>query len=114
MIDFLKSILRDTIVECGDDYVGLWVIVKRIRDKKTFSDIEVFFYSMKIVDQILENPEILAGQYEGDQFYEWSIPKNKIISRIEREWTDLGRDPTLGEIVWFVGTWARQIGYAFN
>jgi hypothetical protein len=114
MMDFLTQILHDTIVECGDDYVGLWVIVKLIRDKKTLSDSTVFSYSMEIVEHILEHPEIVAGQYEGDEFREWDMPKDKIIERIEREWAALGRDPTLGEIVWFVGAWARRLGYAFN
>jgi hypothetical protein len=29
------------------------------------------------------------------------MPPQEVIARIEAEWTGLGRDPNIGQIVWF-------------
>jgi len=113
MTDYLASILRDITVECDVDYVGIWEIVGRLRWLKLSNEI-VFNDSMFIIGRLLENPGIIVGQFANKKFCKWEMKKGDIITKIEREWVDLGRDPDLGEIVWFVGPWAKDLDYPFK
>jgi hypothetical protein len=36
-------------------------------------------------------------------FVAWSLSAEEAVRRIEREWATLGEEPSLGDIVWFVG-----------
>ena len=40
--------------------------------------------------------------YDKNGFEIWQMRPEDVSARIESEWKHLGRDPTLGEIVWFV------------
>jgi hypothetical protein len=38
---------------------------------------------------------------DGRQFVAWGLPPDQAVSRIEREWAALGREPDIGEVAWF-------------
>jgi hypothetical protein len=42
------------------------------------------------------------GETYRDGFKRWELSLSAILARIEREWGELGNDPTIGDIGWFV------------
>jgi hypothetical protein len=108
----LTSIARDFLTECGEDYVGLWSLVWQIRRAGMADDSAVMNAALAVVTPLLKERKISAGQFVGRElcssrlvdkhgFEEWKMDPQHVVARIEKEWTQLGRDPGLGEIVWF-------------
>ena len=95
----------------ANDHVGLWSLVKRIRRAgaaddsnilKTTQDLILPFLSEGaiIAGQLVRDDEFHASRLEGYEFHQWNMPPQEVIARIEAEWTGLGRDPNIGQIVW--------------
>jgi hypothetical protein len=57
----------------------------------------------RVVKNLLESGLVVAGWPTPDScgFIPWSLTTNETLARIEAEWDALGRDPTIGGIVWF-------------
>ena len=101
MVD-LESVTRDVIAECGDDYVGLWSIIRRVRGAGVTDYPQLRTATIRLLRELLRDRKIEAGQFQNEVFDRWHAPHEQVLERIEREWLDLGREPTLGDIVWFV------------
>lgn len=111
-----KWVIRDILLEAQEDYVGLWSIVRRIRETKIADDSNILPVTLEVLDELLSTKDIVAGNFGSTRYPEtlspptfvkhdfhiWSIPKTQIINEIDREWKTLGRDPILGEVVWIV------------
>ena len=106
-IDDIKQVI---IVECGEDHVGLWLILSRV--KKEFVRMgrdTVRATTMNIVREILRDDSIRAGQFVMHEtetskrynFVEWGLSREETVARIERAWDELGKEPNIGDIVWF-------------
>ena len=98
----LIPIAQQVRAECREDYVGLWSIVRRIRGAGVADRSSVIEITLALLRQLLSEGEIIAGQFADRKFHEWKAPPQEIIAKIESEWTNLGRDPDIGEIAWFV------------
>jgi hypothetical protein len=99
----LVSAAKEIRDECGRDYVGLWwlpgTILQHIPDS---TEAERKQLSLEIVEALLADPKITVGQFRDRVFQPWSLQPAEAYNRISREWCDLGREPNLGEICWFV------------
>ncbi|MEM9539294.1 MAG: hypothetical protein AAGA60_07250 [Cyanobacteria bacterium P01_E01_bin.42] len=101
------DIRNSVILECGEDYVGLWSIIWQFREiGREQNPLERKKKTMRLIKELLEEDLIKAASFsnEKQEFQTWNVPVNEILARIEREWDDLGREPDLWEIVWFTGT----------
>jgi hypothetical protein len=38
---------------------------------------------------------------DGRHFVPWELRADQALSRIEKEWSTLGREPDIGEVAWF-------------
>jgi hypothetical protein len=107
----LKSELFE---ECKDDHVGLWSIIWQVRhaiNDGTFpgpgsdrSDPkEVRRLSLQMARELLESGHVQAGfpTPDGRGFVPWQLSSAEVLARIEREWDSLGREPNIGDVVWF-------------
>ena len=108
----LLLLRRTSLPNAANDHVGLWSLVKRIRRAgaaddsnilKTTQDLILPFLSEGaiIAGQLVRDDEFHASRLEGYEFHQWNMPPQEVIARIEAEWTGLGRDPNIGQIVWF-------------
>lgn len=85
-------------------YVCLWDLVSSVRSElPEADDRRVKDAVLAMIDQGLRRHEADAGlgAVPGGLESVWSEPVDQIVDRIRREWDELGRDPTPGEIVWF-------------
>ena len=101
-INNLISIELQILAECREDYVGLWSIVRRIRSANAVNHSKVIETTLTLLTQLLSEGRIIAGQFVDHTFHEWKMRPQEVIAKIEHEWTSLGHDPDIGEIVWFV------------
>lgn len=89
--------------ELDDDFVGLWELVIRVRNRvPELDDRQVQDAVLAIVEHGLRRHEAYAGlgAAVGGLESVWPDPVDQIIERIRREWDALGRNPNPGEIVW--------------
>ena len=104
----LEEILKSVLAECAYDDMGLWSIIFRVNGGayawySTLPD-RVRWETMKIVNDLLSNELIEAGNPKGPTFVRFSLSVQEIIDYIESEWDKLGRTPDVGEICWFRAT----------
>ncbi len=102
----LNEIKNDFIKECHDDHVGLWVILWLARrlfpgaSSEKLKDI-----TLLIVREVLEDEQagIVAGKPspDGRSFVPWSTTTDETVRKIDEKWKALGREPNIGDIVWF-------------
>lgn len=101
----LAKVKKELLVECEEDHVGLWSIIRHLRI--TFGENldadRVRAAVMEIVADLLRSGTVKAGfpAPDGRGFEPWDLSPGAVIARIEAEWDALGREPTIGDIVWF-------------
>jgi len=100
-MDNLRNVKLEIIVECREDYVGLWSIIRRVRNVGISSDSIVMETTLQLLLQLLSCEKLVAGQIHSENFEIWKSSPQEIISRIKDEWIALGRSPNIGEIAWF-------------
>ena len=94
------------LAECKEDFVGLWGLVKDIREAEDVEPSAVRETTLGLLCRLLSQDKIVAGEFDEVKpneyvFRRWEMTPNEIVIRIGNEWSKLGRDPGLGEIVWF-------------
>ncbi|GFZ94127.1 hypothetical protein CYANOKiyG1_04810 [Okeania sp. KiyG1] len=100
----------DYIIEGTEDYVGLWQIIGRFREKfPQANSQEIKLMTLEATREILETGFMEIGMFEyvdknNLEYQIWNLDIEGIINRIEREWDELGRIPSLGEIAWLITT----------
>jgi hypothetical protein len=57
-----------------------------------------------VVREAVREGRVVAGRFidrdeETRMFIPWQLPADEVVARIEAEWSTLGRDPNLGDIV---------------
>lgn len=101
MLEELKS---QYLVEAQEDYVGLWRLTSSLRERYGISDPnEVRQLTLQLVRELLAaGMEAVDLPSEGSGCTPWPDQNhNHVLERIEREWYALGREPNIGDIVWF-------------
>ncbi len=106
-MDNADSVFKGIVDECHEDYVGLWVVVKDVRSAIPDPQANIVDLTLSLIKRLLLEGDIVAGNFNTEvdnDFHEWELPLDELIGRIRREWKELGRDPNIGEIVWFTAS----------
>jgi hypothetical protein len=101
-----RDMLSRLIAEAQEDEIGLWLIIATLRNDLQVTDPALIrSKTLDCVRELLESGEVVAGYYKTDAggIESWDMPIAKIVSRIDREWDELGHEPNIGDIVVFVG-----------
>ena len=96
-----EQVVADLRAECSDDYVGLWEVVRLLRDGGMGSA-ESAERIVAVVAALLDDPEITIGQFADGTFREWPGNAQDRVARLERELVALGRTPDIGDVAWLV------------
>jgi len=105
----LEAIKRGLVEEAEADVVGLWAVLWDVRQTMPFlTSIEARRATLDIVREALGEAQVVAGHFADRDddtavFVPWHLSTEEIVARIEREWVSLGREPSAGDIAWFVG-----------
>jgi hypothetical protein len=110
----LQSFVSSFAHECKDDFVGLWSILWE--SKRAFPEIggpETRAVTLQIVRGLLESGQVAVGDFDSQRrFAPWpaTSPLDATIAELERRWTELGRDPDIGDCAWFTQASADRPG----
>jgi hypothetical protein len=98
------DVLDSLAEECQTDHLGLWEIVDAVRlDLGTTTAPEVRAVTLRLVHRLLSERQMQVGHPapDGRHFISWGLSPDQAVSRIEKEWSNLGREPNIGELAWF-------------
>jgi hypothetical protein len=98
------EVLASLVEECREDHVGLWRIVNAARfDLGSVNPTETRALTLRLARSLLAEPGMQVGfpAPDGRHFVPWDLPPDLALSRIEKEWSALGREPNIGEVAWF-------------
>jgi hypothetical protein len=100
------STRNSVLMECDEDYVGLWSILRDIyRDNLNIDSLKARRKTLDLIKELMQDKLIQPGMFTGNANFElWKLSPQETITRIEAEWDALGREPNIGEIVWFITT----------
>lgn len=99
----IDEFVAGCLAEIEDDYLGLWVIVGRVRQSlKVASDSEVRWYTLQIVRALIRQGLWPMDYLKTGIVYWAESDENSIIARIKEEWSAQKIDPNLAQpICWF-------------
>ncbi len=113
----LERLKREVLRECKEDHVGLWSIIWQLRyalndgnyplpEEDKANPAEVRRLTLEVVRDFLESGLVHAGfpTVDGRGFTPWRLPPAEVLARINAGWDALGREPNIGDIVWFTTT----------
>jgi hypothetical protein len=98
------DVLESLVEECHEDHVGLWEVVNAVQfDLGSTDPSETRALTLGLVQRLLQERGMQVGHPtpDGRHFVPWDLPPDQAVSRIEREWSALGREPDIGEVAWF-------------
>ena len=95
-----ERVVEDIVIDCKEDYVGLWVIAGTLKVAGE-ADLTLMESSIEVIREVSRRISLEYGQFEERGFIPWDISLEDLLHRVRSEWVELGRKPTLGDIVWF-------------
>ena len=109
----LQNIHQEILMLCADDYTGLWLVVRTIsKDAYPLDAMPdwVRQQALKVIKDLLQTELVEVGNFEAEsfKFQPLLLSAEETISYIQREWDELGRAPTIGDICWFRATPAGE------
>lgn len=105
-MDIPPQFLDEIIEEAKADEVGLWFIIAGVRDDLGVNQPALLkAITLQVVNHILTSGAVVAGYYKphGAGIEVLKLEPERVVSRIEEEWNQLGREPDIGESVVFIG-----------
>ena len=99
MTRFLE-LAEDLRLECQEDHVGLWRVVACLRAEGVTDPMERRKEALAVAEYLLA-AGVEAGQFYGQEWQAWSLDPGAALKRIADGWKALGREPDLGDVVWF-------------
>lgn len=104
MINKFENIINSYKQGASEDNIGLWNIINSI--EKTFkpSDAnELMELTLDIIqDMLADGFQAGDSEYSETGYIPWKIQNTDyVINRIRTEWLALGREPNIGDIVYF-------------
>jgi hypothetical protein len=99
-----EDVLEALVEECREDHVGLWRVLNAVRfDLGPKGPTEAQAMTLQLVRSLLRERGMQVGHPapDGRHFVSWGLSPEQAVSRIEREWRALGREPNIGEVAWF-------------
>lgn len=116
--DKIDTVKRVLVEEAQSDVVGLWAVLWQVKTElPSLTTEEAKVATLEVVRDALSREEVIVGEFreEGGEtisFVPWQMSVTDAVRRIGAEWGVLGRDPSLGEIAWFVAP--RLLPLAMN
>jgi len=96
--------LSDALLEAiADDYTGLWETIHIVARHHNRAVEEPVLKEdvLDAIQELLDQGSIRAGSVEVDgTFTPWTLSSDASMTRIREEWSKLGRQPNIGDIVW--------------
>jgi hypothetical protein len=99
----LEAIKKEVLQECDEDHVGVWNVIRDVKEFMPHADSAMIQeVTVSVLNELLQHNMIAAG-YPTDEgkFVIWQVPASLVIEHIKKQWLCLGRDPDIGEVVWF-------------
>src|SRR5262249_231990 len=103
-MDARSELKAHLLAESKEDHTGLWYVLTNVeRDLHPEGPAQARRITLDLVRELLESGQLRAGfpTLDGRGFVPWTLSPAEALARIEREWDALGREPTIGDIVWF-------------
>ena len=100
----LDKICDDFLREARNDYVGLWQVINAVeRDLKPTSVEERQRLTLEVIKRLIARGlQAVDLEASGSGCRPWSDQNvESVVRRINAEWKTLGREPSIGDIVWF-------------
>ena len=107
----LSAVERDLLAEGLEDVVGVWEVIRRVRQEcPGLSAEEVRRTTLHTVKQLLDQRLIDVGGAlrEDGTLTPWDVSVEEALARIDAAWTELGREPDVWDIGWLVTTEAGE------
>lgn len=101
-----KALQAQWVAEASESDLGLWWLARDVQENLggDASDEETRAWTLRLLQPLLRSGEITAVDLLPDGgFVRWPGNVDEQVERIDAEWRALGRQPTLGEVVWFIG-----------
>jgi hypothetical protein len=101
----LKSLQNEWELLAKDNDMGVSWLVEDLEELLgDLTSDEMCTTTIEALLPLLEGKKLFAVDLlEGGKVRYWSGSTEQITSQIRKEWLELGRNPKLGEIVWFIG-----------
>ncbi len=95
-----SQIRREILLEGLHDDHGLWWLLRYFDDLPNPDARRA--ETLGLVRELLENGWFEPGfpTRDGRGFNAWNVSAEAALARISKEWDELDREPTLGDIVW--------------
>ena len=99
----LDSIVADFEKDSALDYIGLWELVSAVtKEAEEKDDENIRRLTFTLLRKMLARGFRAGGFTQTRKWELWSGQNpDHVIRRIEAEWDALGREPNIGDIVWF-------------
>ncbi|AKT38696.1 hypothetical protein [Chondromyces crocatus] len=109
----LEAIVDEVVVDGYDDWLYLGWISSRVNEglglpdtRPGVFDEERLQNTIAVISYVVSNDLMVVGEFGRtmDDFVPWGVTGPEALTRIEKEWRALGRNPRLWEICWFENT----------
>ncbi len=109
-----RRLVTELIAEAEVDEVAVWMFVVPLREEfKIPTGGQMKSICLELVQMMLEWSDVVAGEYlpQTYEFVPWDLTADEVVARISREWDQLGRDPSIGELGVFL---SRRLANDWN
>lgn len=98
--------LMDRLLVAGlDDWLHLADVAWAVRDDRPeLAEADLIRAGIDVIRGLLEGGLAEVGDVTDGGFLAWDLHADEATSRVERRWTQLGRDPVPGDICWVANT----------
>jgi hypothetical protein len=99
------------LIAGADDWVYLAEVLRIIESVGGAPTESARQRTLDLLREVAEQRLIEIGDLRKDGFHKWQMPIGECLSRVEREWNALGRNPSLGEVCWLqITDRGRELG----
>src|SRR3989338_6922742 len=99
----LEKLRMKFFISFSDDWVALWELIRMVKEIYGFeAQNEIQTFVLKFIYNLLSDKLICVGfPKKGGNFDSWKGDSMELIQRIKDEWDALGKEPNIGDVVWF-------------
>jgi len=106
-----KQCIDDLLMRGCDDWLYVAEVVSVVKCVAGGSPIELQRLTIDLIQLVAQQGLMEVGDLSNDGFHKWDLPIEACLSRVQREWNALGRNPSLGEICWLqITDKGRELG----
>jgi hypothetical protein len=106
----VESLRKRVRAAASEDHLGLWWVVRIINDQwRGASEESLHEFVLTFLEDELASGSLIAGfPTETGGFARWTGRPEEIIHEVDRRWRELGRRPSLGDVVWLTAPEVNQ------